>query len=101
MTVDLLLDADGNNLPEACLKEKETLYMAVMMRKAKLCEVVEPRIREAQDLDCPQQEDNQVKTITRKEAGGLTVTKSKAGSEPAPFKWESEIGGEIGSYYAD
>ena len=50
-TVDLLLDTYGDNLPEACLKEKETLYMAAMMRKAKLREVVEPRVREAQDLD--------------------------------------------------
>ena len=43
-TVDLLLDADGDDLPEARLKEKETLYMAAMTRKAKLHEVVEPRI---------------------------------------------------------
>ena len=45
-------------------------------------------------MDRLQQEDDQVKTITQKEAGGLTVAKSKAGSEPAPFKWEPEIGGE-------
>jgi hypothetical protein len=93
-TVDLLLDADGDDLPEARLKEKETLYMAAMTRKEKLREVVEPHVREAQDLDRPRQEDNQVRTITRKEAGGLTVAKSKAGSEPAPFEWEPEIGGE-------
>ena len=42
--VGLLLDVDGDDLPEAHLKEKETLYMAMMTRKAKLRGVMGPRV---------------------------------------------------------
>ena len=42
MTVDLLLEVEGDDLPEARLKEKETLYMTAMTRKPKIREVIEP-----------------------------------------------------------
>ena len=89
-SVDLLLDKEGDDLPESRIKEKETLYLNMVTRAQ---EVVEPCVEESNVLT-PQKGNENVNKISRCEVSNMTVAKSKAVNVPAPFVWKPEMDGE-------
>ena len=96
-TVDLLLDPEGDDLPEQRLKERDILQIAVLTRAQRLRESTEPRHEEAEAMrplpiqDAPQEEPQ---IPRRAKANNLTVATSMAKEPPVPFIWQPEIGGE-------
>jgi len=95
--VDLLLDPEGDDLPEQRLKERDILQIAVLTRAQRLRESTEPRHEEAEAMrplpiqDAPQEEPQ---IPRRAKANNLTVATSMAKEPPVPFIWQPEIGGE-------
>jgi len=96
-TVDLLLDPEGDDLPEQRLKERDILQIAVLTRAQCLRESTEPCHEEAEAMrplpiqDAPQEEPQ---IPRRTEANNLTVATSVAKDPPVPFIWQPEIGGK-------
>ena len=64
-TVDLLLDKDSNDLTEQRITECEMFHMAAITCANILCEVEEPRQKEADAMIPPQQEEPATNTNAR------------------------------------
>jgi hypothetical protein len=93
-TVDLLLNKD--DLTEHRLAECEMFHMAVVTCAKAICEVKEPRIKEANEMIPPQQEEPAANsnTKTRTNDDDLTVSSSIAKEPPVPFVWQNNMDSE-------
>ena len=96
--MDLLLDQEGDDLPELRLKEKNILHIAAMTRaqQSRLRESVEPRQEEAAAMRPTPKEKPRVEQPNPLEAedSNQTVATSTSKEAYAPFEWQQEIGGE-------
>ena len=97
-TVDLLIDPEGDDLPEQRLQEKKIHHLMAMTRAQVARDAAEPRDEEAVALaPLPREEPTAEPTAEARptlENGELTVANSNASSPPAPFVWQGEIEGE-------
>ena len=97
-TVDLLIDPEGDDLPEQCLQEKKIHHLMAMTHAHIACDTAEPRDMEAAALiPLPREEPAAESTAEVRTTLGnedLTVANSNASSPPAPFVWQGEIEGE-------
>ena len=89
-TMDVLLDADGNNLTEERLCEKDIHHIAVMTQAQQVREATEPRDWEAAQMVPPSQEDTEERPTLRW-PDDLTVVTSAATEPLRPFQWQREI----------
>ena len=95
-TVDLLLDKDGDDLTKQRIAECEMFHMAVITHANILCEVEEPRQKEADAMIPPQQEEPTMNTNARaiRNDEDLTVTSSASKEQRVPFIWQTRMDGE-------
>ena len=93
-TADLLLDLEGDDLPESRLLEKKIHHLAAMTRAQQVRDVSEPRDLEAAAMATPPRGNVNAGTNPASTANDTTVATSAATEPPAPFKWEAEVGGE-------
>ena len=97
-TVDLLIDPEGDDLPEQHLQEKKMHHLMAITRAQIARNTAEPRDTEVAGLiTLPREEPTAEPTAearTTEENGDLTVANSNTRSTPAPFVWQGEIDGK-------
>jgi len=100
---DLLLDADGDDLPAERLEEKRTVHLVAMTRAQQIREVTEPRDLEAQEMAAHHPTNTTPLAPGTTDVGNphqgnprdeLTVGSSTAKDPPVPFTWSTTSGGE-------
>ena len=95
--VDLLLDADGDDLPTERIEEKNILHIAAMTCAQQMCDAIKPQEVEAntmhpQPQETQQSEDQQ--NMAENWGSELTVTNSTKNKTFKPFMWKQNVGGK-------
>jgi hypothetical protein len=93
-TVDLLIDPEGDDLPEERLREKKIHHLTAMTRAQPTRDVVEPRDTEAVAMANPLVEAPQSGNNPAAMRRDITVADSASNIPTAPFTWQCEVEGE-------
>jgi len=92
--VDLLIDPEGDDLPEQRLQEKKIHYLMAMTRAQQARDVVEPRDAEATAMATTPREETEAGTNPATNARNITVADSASNGTTAPFVWQREADGD-------
>ena len=95
--IDLLLDADGDDLTAERIEEKNILHIAAMTHTQQMRNAIEPREVEAntmrpQPQETQQSEDQQ--NTAENWGSELTVANSTKNETFKPFMWKQNVGGK-------
>jgi len=93
-TADLLIDPEGEDLPELRLQEKKAHYLAAMTRAHHARDIIEPRNAEAAAMVNPPREEPAERESPAATRGDITVADSAANGNPTPFTWQRQVDGE-------
>lgn len=93
-TVDLLIDPEGEDLPDERLREKHMHHLAAMTRTQQARDAIEPRDIEAAAMVNPPWDTPEAGTTPAAERSNITIATSASRGPPAPFEWQREVDGE-------
>ena len=93
-TVDLMIDPEGEDLPEARLNEKVIHHLVAMTRAQQARDAIEPRDAEAAAMVNPPRDEPVVVNNPVVPRNDITVADSASTPITAPFEWQNTIEGE-------
>ena len=93
-TVDLLIDPEGEDLPEARLNEKVIHHLVAMTRAQQARDAIEPRDAEAAAMVNPPRDEPVVVHNAVAPRSDITVAESASNPITAPFEWQNTVEGE-------
>ena len=88
--VDLLIDPEGDNLPEQQLQEKRIHHLMAMTRMQQAHDVVEPWDAEATAMAAMPREEKEAGNNPATDARNITVAESASNRIMEPFAWQRE-----------
>src|SRR5271170_4813404 len=91
---DLLIDPEGEDLPELQLQEKKAHYLAAMTCTQHARDIIEPRNAEAAAMVNPPREEPAERESPAATRGDITVADSAANGNPTPFTWQHQVDGK-------